>query len=102
MKNQELIKRKKEAKKLQDLIIEKLRTVQMLVIEHILNGDNVHFNMSNVVKGAYIRFENDENIDDTNYYIRVNHFDHQSHDNNSICEFYQEQLDKLEYWISIL
>jgi hypothetical protein len=94
--------RKKEAKRLQSEIKKKLVTVQKLVIEKLLIGEDITFEISSYANGANLGYKGMRS-GDKNHYICFNHWSHMDYDyDNCICEFYQEQLDIINYWIKIL
>lgn len=95
--------RKKEAARLQLEIKSKLLKVQKLVIAKIEHGVNVVFEISSYSGCAMIHQINGIQCGHKYYEVRLRHFDHMDYDyDNQICEFYQSQLEIVDYWITML
>lgn len=100
----EIIKfRKKEAKRLQNDLFNKLIKVQKLAVKKILDCKTVVFEINSYAESAILHGINGIQCGDKYYQAHLKHYDHMDFDyDNSICEYYLEQHEIIDYWLKIL
>ena len=101
---EELVKRRKEnAAKLTKEMHVKLLMVQKLVIKRLLAGEDIVFEINSYAKAAILYSFKGIQCGDSLYKANLQHYEHMSfYFDNSICEFYEDQLIVINKWIEIL
>ena len=98
-----IAEKKKEAKKLQRELFAKLAKVQKLCIKRVLDGGEVLLSINHHVKGASLSYVGDLDLIHPYYFIYFIPWNHCTFDfGDSICEFFEHQHDKIDYWIELL
>ena len=99
-----IAKRKKQATKLKSQLKRKLISAQVLVVNKITNGESeIILEFTGYGNGVSIKFEGHFDYCKDESTALLNHWDFMNYEyDNSICEFYKEQIEKVDKWIEVL
>lgn len=95
--------RKKESKRLQAEIKTKLLKVQKLAVIRVIAGEDVVFEINSYAGSAQIHSIGGICSGDKHHDVHFSHYDHMNYEyDNCICEYYQDQIVTVDYWIKLL
>ncbi|MGR3790687.1 hypothetical protein ACUXZJ_07225 [Flavobacterium sp. TN-1] len=94
--------REERVNRLKKELFSKLTKVQRLCIQKLLQGEKVVFEINSFAKSALLSSYKGIYSGHELNQVYLMHFDFMDHEDNSICEFYEKQLQKVDSWIDIL